>query len=340
MTTISTPDLGTVPYDWASRSQLVLDIAGQVTDDPDKLPPVYIISYHRSDNAPTLRMFPTSITQRFTVVVHEEEKALYQAALPDAKILTIPRMWRGYELGAGRARQFVLETAELLGQDRILLLDDDMVNLTTLYAIPGGKVSRAIRSRYDGDPAVFRLGVLGLFAVLSEDAAQHDSTLCLTACQYNNAQRNTWSAATRWRTNHGKPPGQVEYWAMDRWLKYCPEGIDLEHFARHGEDIAVNLQLAYAGASVGNIPCVIGDFWDYETRSVLRNPQNAPALRQVEHDNLMLHPLAPYISTRLDMVGRPQWNTVNWPLMRRDKIVQSVTASWAPLPKDSPENLL
>lgn len=301
---------------------LAYDLAARL----DLLPPVYIVSHRRHDNLPTLRTIP-ALRDHATVVVAAPEEAAYRAAFPGVRVMAIPAGYGGHEIGLGRAKQFILESADLMGQEDILILDDDLTSLSILYSIGEGKVSRAFAGLVGDRRDEFQLGLLVLVAELARHAYRTDDTVVTAAPQSNNANRTLGSSRMRWETNRGGNPSQMQSWRPQAVLDLCG-GIDLTRFNYHGEDISVLCNIVAAGGSVAQIPSIIGQYLDYETQSVMRTPATAPALRQEEHDNLMSLKLAPYVRTKYDMLDRPQWHALDWRKLEKDGITSTAHYLW------------
>lgn len=304
-------------------------LAFELGAEPELLPPVYIISHKRAGRIRTLKAIP-ALELVSTVVVREQELEEYIAADGDfhPNYLSIPWDYAGLTGGVGRARQFCLDTAASLGQDHILILDDDMISLTVLYAIAGGKASHAFKRHIDPeDTEFFRFGSLALFAQVAEEAYRAVPTAMIASAQCNAASRTQRSSGLRWQLNRGGPPAQIQSWRVDRFIDSVGS-IDLDRFNLHGDDIGVATQIVHSGGDTVKIPSILGHYQDYETQSVIRTPETAPALRAAEHKALLEGPLAAYVMTRRDLVGRPQWHSLDWKALESDGIARYAEAKW------------
>lgn len=303
----------------------------------DLLPPVYIISHKRHGDMPTLRNMPL-LKEHASVVVTQPEAADYRAALPGTQVLEIPAGYGGHEYGIGRAKQFCLETADLLGQDHIIILDDDLVLLGIQYPNPQDvtKVSRAFMHSHADVREDFFIGLLVLFALVSEEAYEAHPEAVTSSPQGNNADRTLRAARKRWELNRGGNPSQMQSWRVDRFWERVPGGFDLEKFNYHGEDVSIALAIIESGGAIVNVPGIVAGYLDYETQSVMRTPETAPALRQAEHDGLMSLMLADYVKTREDIIGRPQWHSLRWLALEADGLIKHDQALWdTPMGDDS-----
>lgn len=304
-----------------AKFDLIFHLAGQY------LVPTYIISHKRAGRIRTLNAIP-DLRQEATVVIAAEELEAYRAADPTIPYLTIPSGYAGLPGGVGRARQFCLDTAAMLGLDHILILDDDMISLTMLYAIDGGKASHAFKRHIDpADTEAFRYGCLVLFAQVAEEAYRKVPTAMIASAQCNAASRTQRSSGLRWQLNRGGPPAQIQSWKVDRFTESVGS-IDLERFNWHGDDIGVATQIVSSGGDTVKIPSILGHYQDYETQSVIRTPETAPALRAAEHEALMSDPLARYVMTRHDLLGQPQWHSLDWMALEKDGISRYAEAKW------------
>lgn len=292
----------------------------------DLLPPVYILSHARADSVNTLRVLPA--LRRFAmVVVAEEELSAYRTAQgPDAELLAIPSGWGGHGLGLGRAKMFALDHARQSGSRRAILLDDDLTAMSALYSISEGKVSRALPAA--PERGIFRMGLLVLFTLVMEEVFATDRSVVCGAPQTSNPERMPRAADMRWAVNSGRAPSQFVLWDLDRLDEYMPDGIDLDRFNRHGEDIAMTMEVLTRGGSVARVPSILTDWYDYETRSVIRTPATAPDLRQAEHDHLLASGWGELLRTRTDLLGRPQWHSPDWAALRDRGLAPASQDSW------------
>ena len=308
---------------WESKSQAAYDAAEQL----GTLPHIYIVSHKRTDPF-TLKTIPV-LRELATVVVADPEFMDYSLELPDVDVAAIPPGFGGFDIGVGRAKQFCLDLATSRGESEAMILDDDLQSLSILYSIGEGKVSHAYTRHVGERREAFHTGLLVMVAQIARDAFAADPKAVLAAPQCNNANRTPGSAGTMWETNRGGVPAQITFWDVDRFNAALPLGIDLQKFNFHGDDIGVACDLIAAGSSVVNIPSIIGQYLDYETQSVVRTPETAPRLRLAEHEALMSHELAPFIKTREDLLGQPQWHSLDWRLLEHKHKVTTTKQMWA-----------
>ena len=293
------------------------------------LPPIYIRSHARADKLDTLRRFPF-LERRAILVVAEDEEVDYLLEWPAAHILTIPTGYPG-EKSAGRAIQFILETAKAKRQEHILILDDDLMSLTALYEDEGGKVSRAIRRHLPErqDRELLAQGFFGMIATAAEDAYASEPTAALAGVQVMSPSWTANCAAVMWRLNFGPVfPSQLMSVNVPRFMEMVG-GVDPD-FHEHGDDLSMTVDLLDAGGSTVMLPTFITGWRSYETESVIRDELTAPAYRQREHDLIMAKPLGRegYIRTRYDDQGRPWWHRVNWQKLRKDGMVKTSEKTW------------
>src|SRR5699024_11627371 len=135
-------------------------------------------------------------------------------------------------IGIGRAKQYCLEMATLLGQDTVLMLDDDLVRLSILCEKGDGKVSYAFK-RFVGDRIDdYQSGLLVLMAMLAQEAFAAHPEAIIASAQCNNSNRSISSSEKRWELNRGGNPSQMTVWRTDRFADLCGE-MDLENFNYH-----------------------------------------------------------------------------------------------------------
>lgn len=300
----------------------------QAAAHPELLPPVYVLSHKRAGNLRTFKIMPW-LAREATLVVAHSDSAEYTSRWPDTRQLVIPAGYGGHDIGLGRAIQFTLETADLLGQDEILLLNDDLRAISVLYETDPGVVSRAWAEHVDHDREGYLRGALVTMAECAREAFARHPDAVIASPQGNNALRTLAPSTRRWALNTGYHPTQLQYVRVDRLLELTG-GINLAEFNYHGEDISLACDIVAAGGQMVNLPTFVGSWLDHETDSVMRSPANAHLLRQAEHDALMRKTeLAPYIKTRYDLLDRPQWHALSFTRLKRAGILKSDEALWS-----------
>lgn len=98
--------------------------------------PIYVPSYSRAGKAPFLELLkqaPGSVQRKVHIVVRPEERGAYRAAYPWATVVTEAKP------GIGPARMRVLLDAETRGYQRVVVVDDDIHQLTLLRATTNAK---------------------------------------------------------------------------------------------------------------------------------------------------------------------------------------------------------
>lgn len=296
-----------------------------------KLPPIYIRSHARSDRLDALQRFPF-LERRATLVVAEDEELDYLLEWPAAHILTIPTGYPGQK-SAGRAIQFILETATAKREEHILVLDDDLMSIAALYENPesGEYASRAVRQHIPdrGERDLLNQGFFGLLSLAAEEAYTAEPSAALAGVQVMSPNWTVHSAATMWRLNVGPVfPSQLMSVHVPRFMEMVG-GVDPD-FHEHGDDLSMTADLLAAGGSTVMLPTFITGWRSYETESVIRDELTAPAYRQREHDLIMAKPLGRdgYIRTRYDDQGRPWWHRINWQKLRKDGRVKTSEKTW------------
>lgn len=302
-------------------------LAFSMAHRPDLLPPIYVLSHKRADNFVTFKSMPWMADIATVVVAHTEE-AKYRELWPKVKLAVIPPGYGGHDIGIGRALQFILDTADMIGQEHILTIHDDLKSINMLYDVGQGKVSRAFTSIVGEKRQDFYRGCITLFAQCAEEAYATHEDAVIASPQVNNANRTLKSSQRRWELNSGGNPAQLQSWRVDRFLKQVG-GLNLEDFNYHGEDISLACDIAEARCQVVNMPTFITDYLDYENESVIRDHSNAHILRQGEHDALMKKEvMAQYVKTRTDLLDRPQWHSLDWPKLKKDGRIKADEKLW------------
>lgn len=305
-------------------------LAFEAAERPDLLPPVYILSHNRVNNFVTFARMPW-LVEYATVVVVADQLEAYRAAWPKSNIIPIPRGYGGHEAGIGRALMFILEMADMLGQDHIITVHDDLKHICPLYnTVPGqDKVSMAYARVIPSDlHQSFYRGMFTMFAAIAAEAYAAHPDAVIASPQVNQPDRHVKATEQRWVLNQGGNPAQLQSWRVDRYLDQVGP-LNLEDFNFHGEDISIACDVVAAGCQIVDVPSIMTGWLDYELESVIRDPSNAHILRQGEHDALMKKTeLVPYIKTRTDILDRPQWHSMNWAKLKRDGVVRTDSARW------------
>ena len=304
-----------------AKFDLIFELANRL----DLLPPVYIISHKRAGAVRTLRTLPL-MHEHGAVVVAADEYDEYRRAHRDVQIIRIPNGYGPENIGVGRARQWCIDTADILGHEHAIVLDDDLTLLSILWGAGDGRASRAFAGAIEGRREEFFLGILVLFAAVSADAFLNNPGAMVSSTQNQNANRTPAASEARYQVNNGGNPGLMQMWNVVPFQEIG--GLDLARFNRHGDDIGAVTQIINAGGSVIKVPSIIGNSLDCETESVIRTVETAPALRQGEHDALMADPLARYVKTKYDLIDRPTWHSMDWRAMARDGVVQQRRVPW------------
>lgn len=309
--------------DKASRYALLDAAAGAV----HQLPPVYIMSHRRADALDTFKTLPYLI-ENATLVIAEHEHDDYRAKWPRTSLELIPADYGHTPIGHGRALQYIVEHAHKLGQEQIIILDDDLRGITPLFSLEDGDRVSRVRPKPSEGRDRYYLGGLVTMALVAREAFAEVPEAVIASPQVNNADRRLVPATRRWMLSHGGNPAQFQFIHVPRLMDRTG-GFDAVEFALHGADIAVACDITAAGGAVVDMPAFVTEWRDYESESVMRTPATAHLLRQGEHDALMKKPLAKYIRTRYDMLDRPQWHSLNWKALQRDGLAPSETCLWS-----------
>lgn len=307
------------------------DLAMRCAARPDLLTPTYIISSRRSQDLRTIQTIP-QLAELATIVVSEEEEADYVKNQPTIKnLVTIPRGYRGLAGGAGRARQFCLDRAMALGQEHIIIMDDDLVTLTIQYGLPGdnNKSSTAWTDRIADDPESFRFGLFIAAGLCADDAFEAQPRAVLAGTVARNAVE--WSKATsrtRWDMNrYGRAPMQMVSWHVDRFNDMVGE-IDLAAFNNHGEDLSSALYVLQAGGDIVRIPSISTGFLPMTDSVIRTNRKVANVLRHQEYNSLRTIPYHKYVATKFSEDGRPLGSRIAWRRLRQDDAIAMDLVKW------------
>src|SRR5690606_10090333 len=115
--------------------------------------PIYVPSYTRAGTAPFLNLMqeaPASVQRKIHIIVRREELAGYRAAYPWATFALVKLP------GLGPARMAALRDADSRGYERIIMIDDDIRQLSLLektFNDKGNRYARRYSPSQNGLPA-------------------------------------------------------------------------------------------------------------------------------------------------------------------------------------------
>lgn len=327
------------------RDDMLAHLAG--LDLTDRYP-IWIISYNRPGSAPTLDAISTTWqrTDDVNVLVRESQAAAYKAAYPRLSIRSLPDEQIS---NVGRTRWGAAELARALGEDVIIMMDDDVLKLDFLYhsAIRTGKNAGAESSGASNLadretlPNLDERVVMGFGATARELFAVEPKAV-LGGMNKRHMSFSPKNHRTWYIVNGGATPRQVYVWHLAR-MEQHGVALNTELFGRHGDDIGLTAEVLAAGLDCFNTPSFVFDHWPEEiniTRSTLRNAENAPALHAAEWDALQQYPIKDYLRVKRDLIGRYQWGDVDWVKLAKVRGQATRVVGWdVALPPRGPYDL-
>lgn len=326
-----------------NRDDMIAHLSG--LDLQDRYP-VWIISCNRAGSAPTLDAISASWvrTDDVNVLVRESQAAAYRAAYPRLQVHAMPDERIN---NVGRTRWAAAELARALGEDTIVMMDDDVLKLDFLYqsahksglnagAECSGASSKADREQLPNlDELVVTAFAATALAVFAVEPKAVLGGMNKRHMSFSPKNHRTW-----YTVNGGATARQVYAWHLAR-MEDAGVALNTEHFGRHGDDIGLTAQVLAAGLDCFTTPSFVFDHWPEEVnihRSTLRNAENAPALHAAEWEALQHYPIKDYIRVKRSKVdGSYQWGDVDWQKLAKLRGQPTRHVGWDPaLPPAGP----
>lgn len=307
-----------------------------VSLDRDERYPVWIISYNRAGSAPTLDNISATWerTDDVNVVVRSSQAAAYRQAYPRLTVHGLPDEQIS---NVGRTRWGAAELARALGEDVIVMMDDDVLKLDFLFesahrtgknagAECSGASSKADRA---GAPNLDELVVMA-FGDTARQLFAEEPLAVLGGMNKRHMSFSPKNHRTRYIVNGGATPRQVYVWHLERMEEHGV-ALNTELFGRHGDDIGLTAQVLAAGLDCFNTPSFVFDHWPEEINiklSTLRNAENAAGLHAAEWDALQQYPIKDYLRVKRDLIGNYQWGDVDWVKLAKHRGQPARVVGW------------
>jgi len=318
--------------------------------DPEDRYPIWVISYQRAGTAPLLNMATKWGRQHdINIVVRESQREAYEAAYPRMNVHALPDDSIDC---VGKARWAAASLAYALGEEAILMMDDDVLSLRFLFQrefFRGKNVGKECSGHSTLDdlevlPDLAERVLLGMSAVARDVFAEHPKAMLGGAIKQHMSfdYRNH---RTKYVLNGGVTPRQVMVWHVDRMFENGV-ALNLERFGLHGDDIGIVAEILKAGGDCFAMPSFGYVHWPEAINiktSVVRNADNAKALHEFEWEALQMYPIRDYLRVKRSIVdGSFEWADVNWNRLGRLRNRPTIRFSWDPdMPADGePDNLL
>lgn len=304
-------------------------------DKADRLP-TWVISYNRfSNDAPFLEMARRfERTDDINVLVRESQRIAYQGAYPE---LVIHGLDDDLIPSCGEARWGAADLAYGLGEDAVLMFDDDVTRLGYLFqsATVKGRTPGAEISGHNGkaDLDVLPDGPERVLSAMSELAGQVFEQHPHAVIGGPLKQHMSFSPErhrTRYTLNGAVTPRQAMVWHLDR-MDELGIRLNQEHFGVHGEDIGLMAAVLAAGGDSFALPSLVYDHWPEAVnieKSQIRNASNAAALHAHEWACIQQYPIKDYIRVKTDLLGNYEWGDVDWRKLHKLRGTSMIQAFW------------
>lgn len=285
--------------------------------------PTWLVSHARADGAPLLDRMRTEWAtpdHNIHLMVRGSEADAYRALCPFATVHTLP--YPDDEDCVGAARWAAVERAAELGHRRILMLDDDILQVRFMFKrhITKGKNQGAECSgtHTKEDAAVLPYieeHVLAGFCTVAEEVLETNPLAMMGGMLKRHMSFSASNHQTKYVVNGGVTPKQVQVWDVQRMLDRGVR-LDTDLFGRHGDDIGLVADVLANGGQCWAEPSFVYDVWSEDVnveRSVVRNAGNLRALHALEYFGLQHYPVKNYLRERRSKEdGSFEWAEVDW----------------------------
>ena len=294
----------------------------------DRLP-VWVISYNRFD-APTLtRMAEWERLDDVHVVVRESQAAEYRRAFPSLRFEALPDEQIG---SCGAARWGAYDAAREYGQQRAVMMDDDLLQFRPLYqhhfvrgpnaGMPCSRVfDRDDIAEFGGLTALEEATVTMMGQTANRTFNEEPKAVIGTAIKRLRSFDNR-NQQTRYLLNGGSTPRQWTAWDLER-LEENNIRLDLDQFGIVGEDVGFLATLFHAGMDAFTMPSFAFEYWNQnegknrnqegDTQTTIRTPGIAALLSEHEYACLREYDMGNHYLRVCPRGGDEyEWGEVDW----------------------------
>jgi hypothetical protein len=300
--------------------------------------PMYVISYNRAGSAPLLEKAKTWQHQDLVnVVVRKSQRDAYRRAYPKMYVFGLPDEQIP---DCGSARWGAAELAHGLGDDEILMFDDDVLALRFLFertftkganvgkVCSGHSTNKDIAEMPDLDERI-----LTGMSMVARDVFDERPRAVIGGAIKQHMSFSPSNNETKYILNGGITPRQAMVWNLKR-INEFGISVDLDDFGVTGEDLGAIDAVITAGGDAFAMPSFAYEHWPESVnlhRSMIRNPANAAQLHADEWDVLQRYPIKDYLRTKRSLIdGSYEWGDVNWKaLAKRRPDHPTVRVTWA-----------
>jgi len=303
---------------------------------PEDRLPLWFISYDRAGTAPMLNTaHKWGTAELVNVVVRESQAKAYRAAYPKFQIHGLP----DDEISsAGEARWGAADLAYALGNDAVLMFDDDVLALNFMFNgfIGSGPnagtecTKHSLVGDHKTDPQLAERILTGFSEMGREVHVTHPDAI-LGGMIKQHMSFSPRNHRTKYILNGGATARQVMIWNLKR-ADELDIRLNQDLFARHGEDIGFSAEILKAGADCWATPSFSFHHWPEDInihRSVVRNAGNAKELHEEEWAALQQYPIKDYLRIKRSMIDNSyEWGDVNWKALGKLRGKPSLYVPW------------
>lgn len=298
------------------------------SDKNDRLP-VWVISYNRLD-APTLvRMAGWERLDDVYVVVRSSQWREYRRALPHLQFVGIPDDRIG---SCGAARWGAFDSARQHGHDRVIMLDDDLLQFRFLYqhhfiqgpnaGAPCSRVADKSDIEALGGVALLEEATVTAFGRTASGVFDEQPNAVLGTAIKRLRSFDNKNHQTRYYLNGGATPRQWTAWELSRFEEHGLR-LNMEHFGIVGEDVGTCAMIFQAGLDAFTMPSFAYDYWthnegagknkDGDAKSTIRMPGVAALLSEYEYHCLRQYDMGDNYLKVCPRGGEEyEWGEVDW----------------------------
>lgn len=316
------------------------------SNNEDRLP-VWVISYNRLD-APTLtRMAGWERLDDVYVVVRESQASDYRKAFPYLQIVDMPDERIN---SCGAARWGAYDMARERGQDRVIMLDDDLLQFRFLYqhhfirgpnaGAPCSRVADKSDIEALGGVALLEEATIAAFGRTASGVFDEEPNAVLGTAIKRLRSFDNRNHQTRYYLNGGATPRQWTAWELSRFEEHGLR-LNLKHFGIVGEDVGTCAMIFQAGLDAFTMPSFAYDYWthnegagrnkDGDAKSTIRTPGVAALLSEYEYYCLRQYDMGDnYLKVCPRGGDEYEWGEVDWRRLAKFRGSPMKRVLWAP----------
>lgn len=313
--------------------------------EKEKRLPVWVISYNRFD-APTLtRMSEWERLDDIHVVVRDEQVNDYRKAFPKITFHALPASRIG---SCGAARWGAFGLAREMGHERVVMMDDDLLQFRPLYQyhfVQGpnaGQPCSRVASREDiadfGGLALLEEATVTMMSLTADGMFNEEPNAVIGTTIKRLRSFDNRNHQTRYVLNGGVTPRQWTVWDTERMDTHGIR-LNLDHFGIVGEDVGLCATVFQAGLDAFTMPSFAYEYWNQnegqgrvqegDTQTTIRTPGIAGLLSEYEHNCLKLYDMGNHYLRVCPRGGEEyEWGEVDWRRMAKFRDSETKRVFW------------